>query len=152
MLNKTQVTLGFDGWVRAGRKYINVLLLYPNSASYWTTIVEGNSAETAQNTNEWIDPIIKGLLNKGMRVVAIICDNTSNVTAAATRLARENGLIQIGCSSHQIQLIVNDVFKIPSIKAILNLFDGVINTFRDVREYRLALEEHTRSEEHTSEL
>jgi hypothetical protein len=129
-LQKTWVTLAFDGYTNVNHhKIYNILLLTDGKPYFYTMVNKRFEVDTLANIKKFLSQIIKELFEKEVNLVGIVCDNAANVTAAARDVGIEYGLIHAGCTAHQIQLIVNSFITNQTISEGINKFRKGIDTF-----------------------
>jgi len=105
--------LALDGWTDPRGNSIWAFLLLTSSRKEYLLWLEDLSKEhhTAQNLSDVIIDVIERVGSK--KFLAIVSDNTSNVTAARWIVTQKYpNIININCIAHCINLISSDIVKI----------------------------------------
>jgi Protein of unknown function (DUF 659)/hAT family C-terminal dimerisation region len=104
--------------------------------------VNSSEKNTAEYLSDKISPIIQELIEKEIKVVAIIMDNEMLNNSLHTRLANIYPfLVHVPCSAHTLQLVVKRILQIPSLQPFIEEMNALINLFVKVKAHRLSLHE-----------
>jgi hypothetical protein len=135
------VTLATDGWTNIrGVKVTNILLLVGGRAYYWFSICNDDSKNSAAYLAPHIASIIDELIDAGICVVAVVADNEAVNGAIHRRLVKDfPWLVEVGCASHTIQLVVNQTFKEHRMAQLKGAVKNLINSFIKSKELRQTL-------------
>ncbi|KAL8547685.1 hypothetical protein ACS0TY_007126 [Phlomoides rotata] len=137
---KVGCSLMVDGWIdKRQRTLINFLVNSPKG----TVFLELVDASEYAKTGEKMAELIEGVINKigGENVVQVISDNASNMVLAGTLLEqRWPCLYWTPCAAHCIDLMLEDIGKLPrmkntlkqamSVTAYVYVRPGVVNMLR----------------------
>ena len=129
-----------DGWTNVcGIKVTNVLVLIGGVAFYWYSLYS-EDGKTAIDMAPLVAAVIDELLDEGVAVVGLVADNEA-VNGAVHRLLNDDfpWLVEVGCASHTIQLVVKEVFKVPSIAALRKYLKSLIRCFLKSKNMRAKL-------------
>ena len=128
----SHVTVVTDGWSNPrGEAIVNHLAVTPQAAYFYRSIDTKIERHTGRYLATDLASVISELGGQP-KVVAVTTDNASNMKAAQEVLAKEYpGIITLGCSSHHLNLLINDIFKLPAVKAIWDEVKDVAKYFKN---------------------
>jgi hypothetical protein len=127
--DSASVTIMSDGWTNVIHNKVTNLCLQANHTGYfWKSIVNHLTKNSAEYLFKEMEPIIQDLITAGVHVFGFVADNESTNKALFKLLhARFPFLIEIPCSAHSIQLVVNETLsKVPSTKGRVDEATSVI--------------------------
>lgn len=113
------VTIMSDGWTNVVHNKVTNLCLQANETGFfWESFVNHSTKNTAEYLFNQMAPIIQQLISDGVHVFGFVADNESTNKSLFKLLhVRFPFLIEIPCSAHSIQLVVNDTLsKVPSMR------------------------------------
>jgi hypothetical protein len=131
--SSTVHTLAIDGMTAFGRKFINLVVLSVDDADYWYTVDIGAESDTKELDMKILYEQLDDLERHEITIHCLVSDNAPNIRSAVKRVAAKRGLIDLGCSAHQIQLLANTFLGEESIKAQLVVFDQLIRNFTSAK-------------------
>ena len=134
------VTVGIDGWTNVRHdKVINLCPLGRGVAYYWRSVVLQARAD-AQSQSGPISHHLLSLIDKGVRVVAIVTDNEAVNGAVYRRLRTDFPfLIHLPCAAHTIQLCVRKVMELPTVRTVVSALTALLAAFKASKELRVRL-------------
>lgn len=112
------ITLVTDGWTNVrGEAIINYVFVTPTGKAFFYKSVPSH---TEAHTSKYLaDEIIKVIEEVGKeKFIALCTDSAANMKRAREEVVRQHPHIYaIGCNSHQFNLVIKDILKIPAFKA-----------------------------------
>lgn len=130
--NEVPVTVALDGWTNCRHsKVINILLFHDHVPFYWDTVENAFERNDGNIMYKYVYPILKNLMDKNVKIIAITMDNASP-NKKLYKLLREEMpmLLNIPCAAHVLQLCVRRILKLPEILPIIKWMMDLLNTFR----------------------
>ncbi|KAK4581633.1 hypothetical protein RGQ29_025003 [Quercus rubra] len=135
-----------DGWTsRTNRTLINFLVNCPSRTMFVKSINASSFMKTEEKTFEVLDTLVEQI--REANVVQVVSDNGSNYVLAGKLLeAKRPNLYWTPCAAHCIDLILEDIGKIPRIAKTLEMaiqltgyiynHGGVLNMMREYTKQR----------------
>ena len=116
-----QVTLVSDAWTNLrGESIINYVAVTRKHAIFVKSTPSGGERHNAQYIADGVEQIVKELGEDN--IVCFTADNARNMKAAQALLGqRFPKVLMLGCASHIVNLIVEDIFKLPPFGNIFKL-------------------------------
>lgn len=119
-----------DGWTDInGVSLINIIFCTPSPVFY--RIIDSG---TETHTGEYISKVLAECIEEvgSDKVDALISDNARNMKSAWQHLKEKYPhLITFGCLAHGLNLLIKDLFKIPSFARCSTISKDIIKIFRN---------------------
>jgi len=144
------ISIAIDGWTNTRHhKVTNLLCLCGGQAYYWRSIVNRYEKNSAAWLLTPIAAAIKELMDRGIRISALVADNEA-VNGKLYRLLKPQFpfLLLSPCAAHTIQLCVNKALRLAGIFEVMTTMEDVVRQFRKgdkSKELRLKLADEQRS-------
>lgn len=99
--SKSPVSVCIDGWTNVKHeKVTNIIPICNNVAYYWTSIVNSSEHNTADWLYDRLEPLLKDLFDRHVKVAAIVADNESVMNKVCRRLMEKYSfLVRVSCTS-----------------------------------------------------
>jgi len=135
------VTVAIDGWTNVRHtKVTNLLLLCSGVAYYWCSIPNTYAANTAEWLASALTPRLEGIVELGIRFVALVADNEAVNGALFDRLVTPFPfLIRIPCAAHTIQLVVRQIMALTKFRRTLEGMQSILSSFERQKAERMRL-------------
>jgi Protein of unknown function (DUF 659)/BED zinc finger len=117
---KTGCTVMSDGWTdQKGRSLLNFLVSCPQGTMFMKSVDASHQIKDAKTLCDLLDAFILEVGEE--HVVQVITDNAANYVAAGRMLMdRHPTLFWTPCAAHCIDLMLEDIGKIPFVKDIVD--------------------------------
>lgn len=135
------VTVAIDGWTNVRQtKVTNVVLLNSGVAFYWCSIPNTYDANTAEWLEQQLTPVLRSLVEQGIRFSALVADNEAVNDALWAKLLQPFPfLIRVPCAAHTVQLVVHQILMIRRFKRCLDSVRELLRLFEKNKAQRLRL-------------
>jgi hypothetical protein len=139
--NDSPISLAIDSWTNCRHsKVINLLLFHEGVPFFWDTIENIFERTNSSYMFKVLSPTIEYLLKMKVKIISVVMDNASTNIRFFELLKKEIPfLINIPCSAHLLQLCVNKILKLPSVKSIIDTMIHILDTFKSNNNYLLEL-------------
>jgi hypothetical protein len=139
--NDSPISLAIDSWTNCRHsKVINLLLFHEGVPFFWDTIENIFERTNSSYMFKVLSPTIEYLLKMKVKIISVVMDNASTNIRFFELLKKEIPfLINIPCSAHLLQLCVNKILKLPSVKGIIDTMIHILDTFKSNNNYLLEL-------------
>ena len=135
------VTVAVDSVTNVNQhKVYSVVLLSEGKAWFYCLWSIGNETDTGVAAAAKLSRIITNLQQDGVRIVAVVSDNASNMVLARSSLADEFQLLDVGCAAHLIHNSAMQLLSAEALDPLLSRFDEITKQYREDKQLRAAMQ------------
>lgn len=122
-------TITCDGWSSVSRRpLLNVLAVSPKGAEFLKAVDTSGESKTGRYIADFLKEAIQQVGSN--RVVQVIMDNTSSCQTAKELLEDDYpDIYATNCSSHVLDLLLEDIGKFPWAKEVHKEANSIVNFF-----------------------
>jgi len=134
-------TIVLDGWTNVRHNKVSNILLCDGNSTYFCFSHENSEEKNdVKHLKETLVPLLEIFLEKKVEFIALTVDNEATMTALAKALKLKfPWLLHIPCAAHTIQLCLEKIAKLPTLKPTFDEVFEVVDAFAKDKDARLKL-------------